>query len=59
MPLESDLVDYALDQYRALGKGWRAMDYIDRCLVIWEQTYGDQVSEKVEALIRKGVIKDK
>ena len=59
MPLEPDLVDYALDQYRALGKGWRAMDYIDRCLIIWEREYGRKTRELVEALIRKGVIKDK
>jgi hypothetical protein len=46
MSLESDLIDFAIDQYKVCGEY-----YVVDCLAIWEREYGPKVSNKVRSIV--------
>ena len=60
MSLESDLADFAVDQLQVLGKGekWRGQKYVEKCMVIWKEKYGEKVCQRVQQLIKKHAAKN-
>jgi hypothetical protein len=50
-PIEEHLAEYALGLYR--GEWWRG--YVEGCLAVWREAYGERVAERAKALINAGM----
>jgi hypothetical protein len=48
MPLEQDLIDFAIDQYKVCGEY-----YVVDCLHLWETEYGSKVSNKIRSTVEQ------
>jgi hypothetical protein len=48
MPLEEDLIEYAIDQYKVSGEG-----YVVDCMAIWEREYGTKTTSRVRQMVEK------
>lgn len=49
--LHGHLVLYARSQLEAI-KGWQGAAYVERCLILWEETYGPAVAAAVRAQLK-------